>query len=68
MASDTLPPSKERKKVAVKPGFHLVDWMRLCQVSDVSGRKGAPLRRITMSEVELHSSEYDCWTIYNNKV
>ena len=40
MASDIVPPSSKREKVSLKPGFHLVDWMRLTQVSDVSGRKG----------------------------
>ena len=68
MASDTLAPSKTREKVALKPGFHLVDWMNLMRVADVSGRKGAPLRRISMNEVREHKSRYDCWTVYNKKV
>ena len=68
MASDTLPPTKRREKVAIKPGFHLVDWMQLCSVSDVSGRKGAPLRKISWEEIKLHNSQYDCWTVYNGKV
>ena len=68
MASDTLPPSNKREKVAIKPGFHLVDWMRLTQATDVSGRKGMPLRRISMKEVEAHNSKFDCWTVYNKKV
>jgi len=42
--------------------------MRLTSVADVSGRKGAPLRRISMTEVEGHKTEYDAWTVYNNKV
>ena len=33
MASDTLPPSSKREKIAIKPGFHLVDWMKLTQVT-----------------------------------
>jgi hypothetical protein len=36
--------------------------MRLTSVADVSGRKGAPLRRISMTEVEGHKTEYDAWT------
>ena len=68
MASDTLPPSKKREKIAIKPGFHLVDWMRLTQVSDVAGRKGAALRRISIEEVREHRSKFDCWTVYNKKV
>ena len=68
MASDILAPSKTREKIALKPGFHLVDWMNLMRVADVSGRKGAPLRRISMKEVREHNSRYDCWTVYNKKV
>ena len=68
MASDTLAPSKTREKVALKPGFHLIDWMNLMKRADVSGRKGAPLRRISMKEVREHKSRYDCWTVYNKKV
>lgn len=45
MASDILPPTdakgKSRDKIALKPGFHLMDWMRLTQhATDLSGRKG----------------------------
>jgi hypothetical protein len=48
MASDILPPTdskgKSRNKVALKPGFHLMDWMRLTQqATDISGRKGLHL-------------------------
>ena len=76
MASDTLPPTDAaamkktgRVKVHLKPGFHLVDWMNLMRVStDMSGRNGGPLRKISLSELKQHTSQFDCWTAYNGKV
>lgn len=73
MASDTRPPvinGKVREKVALQPGFHLADWMRLSSVAtNLSGRKeGEPLLKITPSELAKHASEYDCWTAYQGKV
>jgi cytochrome b involved in lipid metabolism len=68
MASDTLPKfgsnGKVREKVHLKPGFHLVDWMRLMSVSGKT--KGA--KKVTLKELAEHSSEFDCWTAYNGKV
>lgn len=69
MASDTRAPTKARAKVALKPGFHLADWMRLTKMgNDLSGLKGGPLRQITKEELAEHSSRYDCWTSYHGKV
>mmetsp|Transcript_6905 Transcript_6905/g.7224 ORF Transcript_6905/g.7224 Transcript_6905/m.7224 type:complete len:168 (+) Transcript_6905:36-539(+) len=73
MASDILPPSdskgKAREKVALKPGFHLMDWMRLTQhATDLSGRKGGPLRNISREELAQHNTKFDCWTALNGKV
>lgn len=73
MASDTRPPvinGRVREKVALKPGFHLADWMKLTSVAtNLSGRKdGEPLRKITPSELARHTSEFDCWTAYQGKV
>jgi len=71
MATDTIKPrsqQKGRQKVALKPGFHLMDWMRLTQTRDVSGLNGKPLRRISRRELAEHKSKYDCWTSYNSKV
>lgn len=68
MASDTRAPAK-REKVALKKGFHLMDWMRLVQSSfDLSGRKGSGPLRVTTKELRLHNKETDCWTVYNGKV
>ena len=74
MATDTPLPKNGKKpknssKVSLKPGFHLVDWMRLIGKSrDMSGLKGGPLRNVTMKELRQHKSRYDCWTAYNGKV
>lgn len=70
MASDTRAPVKNgkvREKVALKPGFHLVDWMNLSnRLTSVD--KGDAMRKISVSELASHSSEYDCWTAYKGKV
>lgn len=58
-----------RAKVSLKRGFHLTDWMRLCDSgADLSGRQGSPLRIITHEELMLHNKEDDCWTVYNGNV
>mmetsp|Transcript_14865 Transcript_14865/g.22357 ORF Transcript_14865/g.22357 Transcript_14865/m.22357 type:complete len:168 (+) Transcript_14865:63-566(+) len=72
-ASDILPPSdkkgRSREKVALKPGFHLTDWMRLTQhAHDLSGRNGGPLRNISREELAQHNTQFDCWTALNGKV
>jgi cytochrome b involved in lipid metabolism len=68
MASDTRAPKtnegKVREKVALKPGFHLTDWMRLQQ----SMTKPTPSPNISPSELAKHNSEYDMWTAYQGKV
>lgn len=74
MASDTMPKTytngKAREKVMLKPGFHLMDWMRLTQTAnDLSGRAGKPAsQKIPPSELKKHKSKYDAWTSFNGKV
>jgi cytochrome-b5 reductase len=68
MASDTRPPisnGRVREKVALKPGFHLADWMRL---SNSMSRSIVGPRKISLSELSEHSSTFDCWTAYKGKV
>lgn len=57
-----------RNKVALKPGFSLVGWIRLTNSGeDLTGTKG---RRFSVSKEELakHSSESDCWLAIRGKV
>lgn len=73
MASDTRPVidknGRVREKVQLKPGFHLMDWMRLVNsAKDISGRNGGPLLKISLKELKEHKSKYDCWTAYKGKV
>lgn len=67
MASDTRAPvskqGKVREKVALKPGFHLADWMRLSQNMTLQ-----PQRNISKTELAEHASQFDTWTAYKGKV
>ena len=67
MATDTRATKLNREKVALKPGFHLVDWMRLTQVS-TDMRTPGPLRKISLAELSTHKSQFDAWTAYKGKV
>jgi cytochrome b involved in lipid metabolism len=66
MATD-ISRGARREKVMLKPGFHLVDWMKLTQVSkDMRG--DGPLRKISVAELAEHKSQFDCWTAYKGRV
>jgi cytochrome b involved in lipid metabolism len=66
MASDIRPPTdkktgKARAKVSLRPGFHLMDWMRL-------PLRPARPRAISSAELASHCTKYDCWTALHGKV
>ena len=65
MASDITAPSATREKVALKPGYHLSNWVRKLEGMP---RPSVPLRKITKDEIKLHNIETDCWTILDGKV
>lgn len=67
MATDIRAPRANREKVMLKPGFHLVDWMKLTQVS-TDMRGPGPLRKISLAELATHKSQFDAWTAYKGKV
>jgi|EP01033_Poteriospumella_lacustris_P020238 cytochrome-b5 reductase len=58
--------AKVREKVAVKPGFHLVDWNRLIRA--MSPAVGKEAVKITPEELAQHNNKYDCWMAYKGKV
>eukprot|EP01038_Epipyxis_sp_PR26KG_P011773 gene11773-15754_t len=68
MASDTRSTNdsngKAREKVVLKPGFHLMDWMRL------SGALPPPngIKKITLEELSKHNTQFDCWMAYKERV
>jgi cytochrome-b5 reductase len=64
------PPSSSQPPPRHKTGrFGLSEWNRLLQLSkDLAQRKGQPLRRITMSEVQQHKSLHDGWIVLRGKV
>ena len=60
---------KGRPKAKLGRGFSLMDWMRLStRATDLAGRKGAPLRKISMQEVREHNTEFDAWSVLDDKV
>lgn len=64
MATDSQAPDK-REKVALRPGFHLTDWLRFHEKRQPSVRILTP---ITREELAAHRSEHDCWTCINGHV
>jgi len=58
-----------RNKVALKPGFSQMHWMmRVQSEPNLSGRDGRAPRRIPMSEVAMHATEEDAWTVFRGRV
>jgi len=55
-----------RNKVALKPGFSLVGWIRLTNSGQdlTGGRKGS----ISLEELKRHDQVDDCWMAIRGKV
>lgn len=54
-----------RNKVALKPGYSLVGWIRLANSGqDLCGRKGA----VSLEELKKHDKVEDCWMAIRGKV
>jgi cytochrome-b5 reductase len=59
--------NKVHEKVAIKPGFHLVDWNRLMR-SMTTTAFGVDSVTISVEELARHNTKYDCWVAYKGKV
>lgn len=60
-----------KKKIALKPGFSLMDWNRLCsKATKLNGLNGVPKPKDgwTKAEVKKHKSKYDGWMIIRGEV
>ena len=55
MASDITPLTKSREKVQLKPGHHLVDWVRLNNTLTMPA--SSKNRSITAEELALHNTK-----------
>ena len=58
-----------RNKVALRPGYSLMDWIRLTKTpgKNLSG-VGGRYRNVTISELNDHSSRNDAWMAINGLV
>lgn len=53
--------SQDRKKVALKPGRSLMDWIRLGRSgADLTG-VGGKVQEVTQEELAKHNTENDSW-------
>ena len=59
-----------RNKTALRPGFSLMDWVRLTKTpgKDLSGRGGGRYLEVTASELAKHSKRSDAWMAINGLV
>lgn len=68
------PPASQSSKIVPLPRhktgrFGLSEWNRLLQISkDLAQRKGQPLRKISLQEVQQHKSMHDGWIVLRGKV
>ena len=59
-----------RNKIALRPGYSLMDWIRLTKTpgKDLSGRGGRRCHDVTLKELKIHSKRDDAWTAINGVV
>ena len=56
-----------RNKVSLRPGFSLMDWIRLTKSGkDLSG-VGGKLIRVTPEELKRHKTRNDAWLAINGE-
>ena len=57
-----------RNKVALRPGYSLMDWIRLTKSGkDLAGTRGRILS-VTPAELRKHNKKNDAWMALNGKV
>ena len=59
-----------RNKTALRPGYSLMDWIRLTKSpgKNLSGRGGSAYINVTTTELERHSKRNDAWIAINGLV
>ena len=57
-----------RNKVALRPGFSLMDWIKLTKSGKDLAGTGGRLIPVTPSELRKHNKRSDAWMALNGKV
>lgn len=57
-----------RNKVALKPGFSLMEWIRLTKSGKDLAGTGGRLLEVTAEELRKHKKRGDAWIALNGKL
>ena len=57
-----------RNKVALRPGFSLMDWIKLTKSGKDLAGTGGRMIPVTPSELRKHNKRSDAWMALNGKV
>ena len=57
-----------RNKTALKPGFSLMDWIRLTKSGKDLAGTGGRMLQVTSKELAKHNLRNDCWMALNGIV
>ena len=58
-----------RNKVALKPGFSLMDWIRLTKSGQDLAGNGGKMLKVTKAELAKHRTKRDAWmAIYGKTI
>ena len=57
-----------RNKTALKPGFSLMDWIRLTKSGKDLAGTGGRMLQVTSEELAKHNLRNDCWMALNGIV